>query len=684
MAESLEELGLALGYNSAEADLVSDFYLPCLEIATRYDRAVGYFRSSIYLLVGVALSDFALRGGQMRLICSPGFTAADRSALETASSEEVASEAVRREIEGILSRPENLPVLELLATLVAYGSLHVQVSYRPKQIGIFHEKLGIFFTAKDQLSFTGSTNETFMAWDPGGNHEGFETFGTWDPADVRRVTRHVRYFQSLWDDEVTGLRTIPLPDAPRELLDKYANVAGIEAAVENARQHLRRLGRTRAAPRRILQAHQLEVAKNWWAEQRGIIDHVTGSGKTVSALDVLRGWMDSDRSRCAIVLVPSDLLSRQWFREIERELADMAPKVLIVGGVLSHSSWKESVSAFTVGATIGPRIIVATIQSAASGDFTSRIVQGAHLLVVADEVHRVGSPNHRRILDVVAGGRLGLSATPSREHDPRGTAAIFNYFGPVLEPHFGIPEAQKAGRLVPYDYFIDTVVLDDDEDGRYAELTRRITELRARIGDSPTDEDSRRLDLLCIQRARIVKKASAKTPYAVQLLKEDVVAGDRWLVYCEDSEQLNDVRDGLRSVGIDVLEYHTQMAGDPPATLRSFERHGGVLVSIRCLDEGVDIPLVDHALIVASSTNSREYIQRRGRVLRTAPGKYSASVYDVLVARSTHQGPEVLNRDLERARQFALNARNKSAQFKLDALQSAHEDSYVQFEDDLG
>ena len=227
----MEGLGLALGYNSGEADLVSDFYLPCLEVAERYDRAVGYFRSSIYHLVGVALSDFALRGGRMRLICSPGFTPADRASLEEVTSDGAVSESLKREIEGILEHPENMPVLQLLATLIAYGALEIRISYRPHQVGIFHEKLGVFFSGSDVLSFAGSTNETFMAWDPSGNHEGFETFGSWDSGDARRVTRHADYFQNLWNDDVGGLRTVELPQVPRDLLDKYMNEAGVEAAI---------------------------------------------------------------------------------------------------------------------------------------------------------------------------------------------------------------------------------------------------------------------------------------------------------------------------------------------------------------------------------------------------------------------------------------------------------------------
>lgn len=682
---SLQELEPSFSYNSSESDLIGDFYVPCLEVADSYDRAVGYFRSSVYQLVGVALSGFALAGGHMRLVCSPGLTAEDREVIEKASScEEAMAWSLRRELEGVLSHPDNMTVIELLSTLIAYGTLEVKVAYRPEEAGIFHDKVGIFHSAVDQLSFIGSANETFMAWDPRGNHEGFETFGSWDEGDRRRVNRHIEYFQSLWEDHVPGLRTVPLPSVPRRLLDQYTNPEGIESAIEKARDHLRRVGRTRSAPRRILQPHQSAIVQSWSKAQRGIIDHVTGGGKTVTALEILRQWLSHDRNRSAIVLVPSNLLSQQWLREIERELQDLQLRLIIVGGSYSTPNWIESLTAFTAPSTLGPRIIVSTMQSAASEKFIERVTGGDHLLIVADEVHRLGSQKHREVMRISAGGRLGLSATPERQGDLEGTHALFDYFGATLEPHFGIKEAQRAGRLVPYDYHIGTVTLEEDEDTEYTRLTARIGELNARVGNHPSEEEQRHLDMLRIQRARIVKKARQKVPHAIALLEREYVPGQRWLIYCEDTEQLGMVRDALMTNGWDVHEYHSQMVGDPPATLKSFERHGGILVAIRCLDEGIDIPMVDRALILASSSNSREYIQRRGRVLRTAPGKYSAEVHDVLVCRETGGQLEVLNNDYSRARQFANFARNEACRYRLDALKTAKEDADIEFEEEVG
>lgn len=679
MAKSLEDLGLALGYNSAESDLVSDFYVPCLEVSTRYDRAVGYFRSTIYNLIGVAISDFVLRGGKIRLVCSPSLEAQDRQAIEeTSAAEATLGEALSREIKRVLERPENVPVVELLATLLAAGSLDMQVAYRPGASGIFHEKLGIFCTETEVLTFSGSANETYSAWDPSVNHEGFETFGSWDASDSRRTTRHVSYFNNLWGDSLDGLCVRPLPDVPRETLKRFENSAGVEAALEKARLHLQRVGRQANTRRRTLQRHQMTVVDNWWTQRRGIINHVTGAGKTLSALAIVRRWLEGDSRASAIVVAPGDLLTQQWVQEIRREMGDLQPKVLVAGGSLGNNRWRQRLASFVAPAPIGPRVVVATLDSAATEDFVTRASGGRKLLLVGDEVHSFGSRTLRNVLAIDAGGRLGLSATPERYGDPDGTAAIFGYFGETLPPPFGIPEALRAGRLVPYDYHVRTVLLTEDEAQRYDALSRKIAALSAHALRENGESDA--LEMLRIKRSRIVKKAEAKTSHACEIVGHEHESGDRWLVYCEDGQQLREVTDGLVSQGLNVFEYHTKMIGDQQATLRSFHRNGGVLVSIRCLDQGIDIPTVDHALILASSTNPRQFVQRRGRVLRSAPGKYSADIYDLLVCLQTEQGEKVLNRDLERARIFAASARNEQCRYKLDELASAKEAADVEFE----
>jgi superfamily II DNA or RNA helicase len=180
-----------------------------------------------------------------------------------------------------------------------------------------------------------------------------------------------------------------------------------------------------------------------------------------------------------------------------------------------------------------------------------------------------------------------------------------------------------------------------------------------------------------------VKQASAKSRTAIEIIKSSYRPGQAWLVYCDSQAQLTEVLTLLRAHGYDASEYHSSMQGSRVETMGYFRERGGILVAIRCLDEGVDIPTVSHALILASSSNEREHVQRRGRVLRRAPGKFSAAIHDVLVSLEREGEQRVIDADLSRAAAFARLARNESVRQELAALARRTRASRVlDFEDD--
>jgi superfamily II DNA or RNA helicase len=429
--------------------------------------------------------------------------------------------------------------------------------------------------------------------------------------------------------------------------------------------------------RRELQDHQALVLKDWISNgHRGIIDHVTGAGKTVTALRAVEYWVREHGP--AIILVPSELLFRQWKTEIEADLSALAPNLLEVGAGSSRRSWEKLTADFTRDAPgLGHRIVLATMQTAASEDFRKRVRDGAHLLIVADEVHRMGAKGLRSILELRAGATLGLSATPERFGDPEGSAAIAAFFGRILVPRFSIPDAIAAGRLVPYDYYVHKCSLSAEEQTEWDMLTTRIRRAYAQL---PRDGAGRRVHTeqflqLLIRRARILKQATSKVDTALAVITSHYRPGQRWLAYCDNQEQLSRLLASLRACGVPADEYHSAMIGSRADTFVHFSAVGGVLVAIKCLDEGVDIPAVDAAVILASSTNSREFIQRRGRVLRTAPGKHSAQIHDLLVvpARDETGQPDrsratILRTELRRASEFASHARNRGVSLELEVL----------------
>lgn len=659
-AGDLSQLELETEYRSLKDDPVQRFYIPCLREASTYRRAVGYFRSSVFIVIGPAIVEFARRGGKIELICSPDLDEEDVEQIETGYRLRSASVATTliQQFDALMADARTAYAARVLASLIAVGSLEIKLAERRDGRGIYHEKMGVFADGRGNVvSFKGSTNETWRAWHASGNFESIEVFCSWRGGlEQRRVDRHTEHFHSLWSENDPHVEVLPAPQEFREHVRRFAakRLTDIEEGQPSNRTNAR-------APL----PHQTKAIEGWIANGRcGIFEHATGAGKTFTSIIAIREHLKDGKP--ALVLVPSQLLLEQWHKELAEEIPDAA--LLLAGG--GHNRWRstrrlESMTAPDV--ELGPRITLAIMDSASSEQFRERIQAGDHLLIVADEVHRIGSPNNSRILQIEAGARLGLSATPKRYGDPEGTQRLFDYFGPVIEPRITLADAVKAERLVPYEYYPHPIKLTASEAAEWREQTQAI---RLEIARQKTGNDGRKIlseraKMMLIRRSRIAKKASAKVRLAVDVLEQNFEPGQSWLVYCEDSDQLGRVLDALRDGGLSAVEYHSNMVGDREATMNWFRSFGGILVSIRCLDEGVDIPAVSHALILASSQNPRQFIQRRGRVLRKAPGKALAVIHDAIVVpvdpEEESEQLGLLKAELLRSVEFAENALNRMA-----------------------
>lgn len=653
-------------FASGRDDLLGEFYIPCLDQATRYDRAVGYLRSSVFALTGIPYSNFAQRGGKVRIICSPDLAPDDAAAIADGYERRSTVEAaMQRELDLILEHGFGTSVLTLLATLVAVGTLDVKIAV--KQQGIFHSKVGIFHDDQNAVSFQGSANESWSAWTSGSNDETFDVFTTWSSdADAARVSAHQEYFDAVWDGKIDGTDVYDLPDAIRKSLLQYSHKDGLEGLTGGVIQQ-----RPAASKMPKLYPHQEQALADWHANSCiGLLEHATGSGKTITALAAINEWMA--RQLPVVILVPSDLLLKQWARELRLHLAHHEPAVLFVGGPTGRSEWEMKLASF-VGAGGGPRAVIATLQSASQSAFIDRINLAQDLLLVIDEAHRAGSDVARRVFEINAVARLGLSATPERFGDPEGTAAILDYFERVLEPVFTLTDAIREKRLTPYTYHVHYAHLTGEEQSQWDRLTLEIGKAYSQLRSaSPPPDASARLQLLQIKRARIVKKAEAKTAIATNVIAKNYKTGESWLVYCEDQDQLGKVLAELKSRSLPAFEYHSSMDSDRAATMKYFEENGGIVVAIRCLDEGVDIPRVSHALILASSQNPREFIQRRGRVLRKYPHKLHAAIHDILALPSDEEGAGggsgFLANEIARALLFARDGMNRATELKLARL----------------
>lgn len=679
-------------YHKPEDDVAGEFYLPAVRAAVRYDRAVGFFSSTIFLLAWPSLKAFCAAGGKMRLICSPVLSDEDHEAMREGYSERLegaAADEIAQAFQRLLQSDQFQKPAVVLASLIAAGTIECKIAWIGSEAGgrprrLFHDKVGILTDViGDQIAFKGSMNETWPGLARDGNLESVDVFAGWrDDGELSRVQDEAAYFERLWDNDWPGVAVRPFPETARATIVSAADAGKWPELVDEICLDLDKAARWSAeagkADGRVPRAHQVAALDAWEARgRRGIFEHATGAGKTFTALcaigDALR------RREIPLILVPSDLLLQQWTAELREAFGGQGLQLMICGG--GHDRWKQGAGlrSWTRPNPGGPaRAVLATLQTASREEFRGLCVQGEHLFMVADEAHRLGATAARRLFDLETGPRLGLSATPVRAGDPEGTASLMEYFGGVVPPPFTLADAIKAEALTPYAYHVHTVRLTHDERDEWDKLTEKFRRLYARhaAGADPVAGLSQGLKLLLIQRARIIKGAQAKTAMAADVVVRHYNEGQRWIVYCDDQGQLGEVKSALRTAGVDpVYEYHSAMPGDRKATLDTFNERGGVIVSIRCLDEGVDIPAVSHALILASSQNPREFIQRRGRVLRRAPQKVLAHLHDVLVVPEIQDaddpGAAVLKGELARAIEFGESAINPGAVTDLKRLAAA-------------
>lgn len=659
-------------YASDRDDILNEFYLRALGEAVTYDRITGFFASSALALYWGALPGFVNRGGKIRILCSPRITDKDAQSIERgyeARDDESLAAVLRAEFDALLVSDQLRKPALALASLISEGVLEIRLA-RVAHASLddrrmFHDKVGLFADEYGQrIGFRGSLNETRFGIASDGNIESFDAWTSWTGRnDNSRVQRSADRFEKLWAGESHGVEVLALPAPFRHWLESCADgMSWREFAAEVITDTEHDLVIRAAPDGRPLREQQIAGLDTWEEHgKRGILAHATGSGKTVTGITAIANYDGP-----ALVIAPSRLVARQWKEQLE----DTGRRVHLCGD--GETTWKARLRDW-LSQPASDRVVVALAPTAVQQGFLNQASRAQNLLLVGDEVHRLGASSYRNVLEIDAAARLGLSATPERAGDPEGTDALLDYFGGVIH-RYTLRDALKAGALCDYMYYPQLVLLSPQEQENWEALSKKIGKLVAQSHNTsggPTASHLERIRMLTMQRARIAKKAEGKTPLARSVVSKNYKPGQRWLVYCDDKDQMEGVAGRLRDAGIDAYEYYSDMPGDKAATLRHFDENGGVVVSIRCLDEGVDIPNADHALILASSRNPREFIQRRGRVLRKAEGKALATVYDaILQPRSLGDTPgmSLLHGELARAGNFAGDALNSDARDPLERL----------------
>jgi superfamily II DNA or RNA helicase len=676
-------------YRTGRDDIVADFYVPCLNSCFLYRRAVGYFTSRGLALAARGIAALLDNCGKMQLVASPALEAADVQAL--IEGDEKREDVLRRVAERSLKDIESFiskETLSALAWLVAKGALEVRLALRKSVdgrpgVGIYHEKLGIFSdTEGNHVAFSGSANET-----SGGladNFESIDVFCSWnDPQD--RVAMKIADFDELWENTAAGVEVFEFTNFSRELLQRYQLPKPAPANNNVAPAPEPRKARNKLEIQKPPRDYQAEAIANWLAAGcKGILAMATGSGKTLTALHAVNKL--AERGPLVVIIAcPYTNLAEQWVRELQE--AGISNPVKAYGSKSKwHAQLQANLSAMQLGGLDFLPIVVVN-RTFLGSEFQSLLCpeKVPHLLV-ADEMHNLGAENLRTRLNPTFPYRLGLSATPERHMDYEGTKALFDYFGDVVYT-YDLQRAIKEGNLCQYYYHPILVQLTDDEAIKYQNISSDIARLMA--GQSSDEPLPAALQMKLLERARLLASAEGKIPALLATIA-DLRAQARpissALVYCgdgrvdetdDDHQLVRQIDAAVRQLGIDadlrVRRFtHNETSRSREQLLGELRtRRLDALVAIRCLDEGIDLPDIRMGFILASSTNPRQFVQRRGRLLRKADGKEYAEIWDFIVSppdltdltddQTFNLERRLVKKELLRVIEFCRTARNAAA-----------------------
>ena len=640
--------GLALRYRSGSDRLAADVLAPCLDRARYYDRACGFFSSSVFAVAPDEFERFFARGGIQRLVCSPVLSQSDAEAFRSATAEGHRWRSGQGPpVDWARLVAEHRGTSQLLAWLVANRRIRVQIAIVSNDdLAIYHEKIAVFRRDSRNgpfVSLSGSANESALAYER--NFERIEVFASTGPSSEASRAHQVQSdFEVLWQGDAGSIELHDLHEAVESgllVVRGGSSDSNFEPSpTDSAPMSTPTESKSIRIPSTIeLFQHQDAAIRAWGnAGGRGILAMATGSGKTVTALALAARVADRTDGRLAVLVIAPFLnLIDQWRREASRFGLDLLPCAV------DRKHWfdrlRSSVTSYNSGTrrVLGIATTGNTLRSALLQEQLARI--RGPLLVIADEMHNYGTEAAIESLPTSAKLRLGLSATWQRWRDDDGTDRLRGYFGDEVFS-YGLEDALQDEVLTPYHYYPELIEFTADETQEYAELTGRIGRLQGGRGDEPSEAAKR----LLIQRARVVAAASAKTERLCELLstrREET----HILVYCGDGRVLDSDGERLTRQVADVQRMIGRELGMRCATytydnshqerrrlLEQFDRgHLQVLIAIRCLDEGVDVPDARQAYLLASTTNPKQYVQRRGRVLRRAPGKTRADVFDFFV-----------------------------------------------------
>ena len=645
---TFKEFAIEKSYiNRGSNNFLDSLLKPALRESVYYRRSVGFFSSSVFSLLLNSLPSFIRNNGKIHLIVSPELSNDDIKAIQL-GYEKKSDLLNRRFLEDFDAeiRLFDDVGLDTLAELVARGILDVKVASVKNDFGIYHDKLGILTDrVGNNVVFYGSPNSSANAYL--NNYEKIRVVRDWIQGEGEAVRDEISEFDSMWENRNPYLEVFDFMESVKECI----------LVVKEERSR----GKKVKDPIELYD-YQKDAIQAWVDKGfRGFYVMATGTGKTWTAIYSAKRLLEEHK--CLIVIAaPYKHLVRQWAEDVNKLFPD-AETVLISS---ENPQWYTISKRLVLSQQYHPEkqiILITTIKSFYSAKFEKVInLSDEEKLLIVDEAHRFTQrpENLRRAYSYM----LGLSATPINGKQNESGIALLDFFG-GLAYNLPIEEALERNFLVHYNYFPVYVTATSAEEENFNAISSNM----AGCFRDGVLIDRERFVKYVRARLRIMGMAEEKLA-RIKTFVDQIKEKDHFVVYCGDGRLFDEQDEEIRHIqfvqnqmddmGIRTSQFTANENMDRRMELVDMfnKQEIDALVAIRCLDEGINIPSIKSALILSSNDDYREFVQRRGRILRKYKGKKSADIYDVVVLPSA-MCPKMAIIELRRYYEYAKLALNK-------------------------
>ena len=659
----LNDINFEIVYTSGENEPV-EFFFDALIESVSFDLGLGFFSSSAIKTIAPGFAYFIANGGKMRVIINDILSDEDKIAISEGYSIDKNTLEARlltnfKYLNQNLSA-EGIHFYKCLSYLIAYRRIEfIATIPSNSKGGIVHQKFGVFEDSiGNKVVFSGSSNFSRTAFFD--NMETISCYTSWanDFSIHPYITYYQNLFEKIWKNEFPKVEIIPFDKIRTRIVNDFPANDIHELIFENKSIYKKYEQVIQKIPESLLskiamieikpkfpgepRPYQIDAYNNWMKNNyQGIFAMATGTGKTITSLNCVLEEYNKTQKYRILIIVPYLPLLDQWIDEVSKFNFH---NIVEVSG---RTNWREKLTKIKNDFSFGIEqnfVLISTYDSFSNKDFQLLLNKlPDDIIIIADEAHKIGSNSVREAFKMLKfPKRIALSATPKRCYDPEGTNAIEQFFNDK-EPYcysFDMERAIKEGYLMRYLYFPRLVFLSNEEMKKYAELTSKLL----KYFDGKNLKMCPEVEKLLLIRKQIIHKANNK----YETLKTIVLEIEKYreLKYCfiyspegiqkgEDSDEkiIQKMCKVIKETSPNTT-FNTYLGGDNGRNdaLKSFsDGTTNVLLAMKCLDEGVDVPRAEIGIFASSTGNPRQFIQRRGRLLRKHKDKNFARIYDMIV-----------------------------------------------------